>query len=103
MNEVILVAMDRENRTQEELKKNAEYALSAYCIATTHYDISASAAIAVAAAYAYIHSSASAASAAAYHAYAEDSTRFEHWLTLYFDISGEDEQEYINAIKGELK
>ena len=100
MNEFILVSMDRKNKTEKELKENAEYARSAYCIATTHYDISASADIAVAAYYAYIHSSASAASAAAYYAYAEDSTRFEHWLTLYFDISGEDEQEYINEIKG---
>ena len=77
MNKFVLVAMDKENYTKEELKKNAKDAATAT----------------------YVYSS-SAASATAYYAYANDSIRFGHWLALYFEITGEDKQDYINAIKG---
>ena len=78
MNKFVLVAMDKENYTKEELKKNAKDAATAT----------------------YVYPSASAASAAAYHAYANDSVRFDYWLAIYFEITGEDKQEYINAIEG---
>ena len=85
MNKFILIAMDRESYTNEELKNNSD---AAYNVA----------------AYAYIHSSAYAAyyaaDAAAYSDAAySDGACLEASLTAYFETTGEDRKPYIDAIK----
>ena len=86
MNEFILVSMDRKNKTEKELRRNAEYSYSAYCVAATNNDIAASS----------LAASASASFASA----SSDSCILEERLDTYFEITGEDKQEYINEIKG---
>ena len=86
MNEFILVSMDRKNKTEKELRRNAEYSYSAYCVAATNNDIAASS----------LAASASASFAAA----SSVACILEERLDTYFEITGEDKQEYINEIKG---
>ena len=87
MNKFILIAMDKERYTKEELKKYADKAYSIYCAATTHKDIAASS----------LDAAAYASSSAAY-AYASVDYRLEECLDAYFDITGENKQTYIDAI-----
>ena len=89
MNKFIFIAMDKESYTGEELRRNADKAYSIYCAATTHNDIAASS----------LNAAACASSSAAY-AYAWNDYRLEECLDAYFEITGEDRQDYINAIKG---
>lgn len=76
MNIFVLVAMDKESYSEEELRQNA-------------FDSND-------------ESLFTAADIAAFHV-ANDvlfgSMRFDHWLDLYFVITGEDRQDYINAIR----
>ena len=77
--------MDRENYTEEELRRNAESAYFAYCAAAAHNDIAASS----------LAASASASFAAA----SSVDCILEERLDTYFEITGEDKQTYINAIE----
>ena len=90
MNKFILIAMDKESYTDEELKKNAEDAFSVYCAedARAVYDLTTSDPAAAAASYASYDAS----------DFTED--YLEYCLDLYFEKTGEDRQDYINAIKG---
>ena len=81
MNKYILCAVDKSS-TEEELKKNA---------ADATYD-AADAYDADAAAYAAVY-------AAAYAAYAAYGDNMEYWLGRYFDITGENIEYYLKAIK----
>jgi len=90
MNKFILCAMNRENRTVEELKDNA--AAAAY----------AAAADAVAAAVAAdAVATAAAAAAAAYAAVAAyaDELWVNYWLNRYFELTGDNREDYEKAIK----
>jgi hypothetical protein len=83
MNVFVLVAMDRENYTQEELKKNDDDAFSVYCAEDDNHH----------------HTTTSyAAYSAAYHAY-YSAAELEDSLAIYFEITGEDKQNYIDAIE----
>ena len=77
MNNHVLVAMDRRNYTTKELENNVGYADN-----DEGFDSHAQAAFNVA--------------LAAY----EGSIHFDLWLGLYFAITGENRQDYINAIEG---
>ena len=84
MNKFILVVMNRENHTQEELKENRDAA------AVVHYDFADDAAYAYAAYAAY--------------AYADDAADYaaydcEYWVNRYFERTGEDKQTYIDALE----
>ena len=66
-NKFVLIVVDRENRTQEELKRNA------------------------------IDAAACAAADAA--AYSDAAAYAKYWVIRYFEITGENRQDYIDAIK----
>ena len=75
MNKHILIAMDKESFTKDELKKNKESADADYTAAV---------------AYAY---TATAAAAATY----DDAV--DYWIDMYFKETGENKQDYIDEIK----
>jgi len=75
MNNNVLVAMDRRNYTTKELENNVECADN-----DEGFDSHAQAAFNVAVAAMY------------------GSAYFEQWLGMYFVITGEDKQDYIDAI-----
>ncbi len=89
MNKHILIAMDWENRSLEELEKNRDVAYAA-------------AADAAAAAYAAADAADSAYADAADSAYADAAYAddyVKYWLNRYFEITGENRKEYEKALK----
>ena len=74
MNKHILVAMDWKNRSEEELDKNRADADDAYEAA---YE----------------------AAAAAYDAYEDADDDVKYWLNRYFEVTGEDREEYEKALE----
>ena len=82
MNKHILIAMDHENRSKEELKKNRDAAADAARAA-------ADAAASRAAAYF--------AADAAY--YAADAIDVECWLNKYFEETSDDREEYEKVLE----
>ena len=87
MNKFILIAMDRESYTNEELKKNTGEADAAHYAASIDTDPSNEIA-------------AGAAAGAAYYAYTGDSTYLEQLLGMYFRVTSESRQTYLDAIEG---
>ena len=85
MNKNILIAMDHENRSKEELKKNLDAAYEA--------------AVAVRAAYAAAVRADSACYAAKYATLPFLAANTEYWIDEYFQITGEDKEEYEKALK----
>jgi hypothetical protein len=85
LNEFIIVVMDRESYTKEELKSNAAAAYSADATATA-YSADATA-YSAAAAYAVT----AAADAVAYAA-------ADYWVDTYLELTGENKQDYIDEI-----
>lgn len=88
--------MDKKNRTQCELRRNVAdaadaYAAAAYAACT--FDAAAAAAAYAASKYAVFSAYDSIYSAN----YASASA--EHWLNEYFEITGENKQDYIDAIE----
>ena len=84
MNQHILIAMDWENRSLEELEKNRD-AAAAYADA--------------AAAYAAAVRADSACYAAKYATLPFLAANTEYWIDEYFQITGEDKEEYEKALK----
>ena len=87
MNKHILIAMDYKNRSREELREN--------------YHDAAAAADAAYAADAYAAADADAAAAAyhaAYHA-ADADAAAEYWITRYFEVTGENREDYEKALE----
>ncbi len=105
MNKHILIVLkwllDKESVTEEELLANKESADADYADA----DAEAYADADYADAYtdvtdAYVDAAHAAYIAAAHAAYADaDYVAIEKWLTEYFNITGEDRQEYFEALK----
>ena len=104
MNKHILFVMrsldNPELFTQEEKEANNRNAHVAAADAAAYaaYD----AAAAAYAAYAAAVAAADAAAHAAYAAYAADDkviSKIDHWLSRYFQTTGEDRQEYINEVE----
>ena len=81
MNQHILIAMDRKNRSKEELIENYHDAYAAFAAA-------ARAAGARAACY-----------AAKYATLPFLAANTEYWLNRYFEITGEDREEYEKALE----
>jgi len=80
MNKHILVAMDRKNRTKKELFDNAASAFASAFASASDY------------------ASASVYSASA-SAHADDNDATERRLNEYFEVTGENKQDYIDAIE----
>lgn len=91
MNKHILIAMDRKNRTQDELRRNVTDAAAAAKIADADgaYAAYAASKYAVFSAYDSIYSA----------NYATFAVSAEHWLNEYFEETGENRQDYIDAIE----
>ena len=84
MNKFILIAMDRDNKTEKRLMDTVVAACKFYA-----------AVVETTGTFPHDHA---VAAAVAGHAYA-DSYNLDSLINEYFDITGEDKQTYINAIK----
>lgn len=103
MNKHILVAMDRKNRTKKELFDNVASADAA--TADAKYAASFYVAYAYAAASASAYASACVADCVVNDFFAVVTTHdaTERWINEYFEVTGENKQNYIDAINKDNK
>ena len=87
MNKHILVAMDHENLSKEELKKNLDAAHDAAVAVRADY---AATAADFAADFAYFAAAAAADS---------DSAKLKYWINNYFNVTGENREDYEKALE----